>query len=438
MAAVAAMRSSFERCGFNNATATFIMDEGFNTPFQLNLVTSSDLKDLVRNASRALPENVKFPFMAVKKLMAYRFWVAERIRTGQDIEPASFTDDECTRALKNLCDNDERVEADKNLDVCKADPLKSTVGWVKFHEKFVNYLTQLRGRALAPLTYLLRSEEVVTAAMRTQVYETVDDRLISTTLLNGDHFVHDNKRLWKELKFLTCDGTGWPFIKRYDKSENGRAAYLTLKSQCEGASAVLTQKVKAYNMIENAKYTGERKSFTFVDYITAHQEGYNLIIDADPNEVIPESKRVRDFLAGIRDPNLRNSIDIVLGNEAMLSSFQETQNFLNKIVINRKHHDASQKENRSIAAIVTRKLEDRFYSKDEWAKLTSEERTEVQKMAATRKLKKKNKKRKVSAIRRKNESKKSKRDSESDEEVPMKNDNAGDQFGRKVHKKADK
>ena len=122
----------------------------------------------------------------------------------------------------------------------------------------------------------------------------------------------------------------------------------------------------------------------------------------------------------------------------MLSSFQETQNFLNKIVINRKHHDASQKENRSIAAIVTRKLEDRFYSKDEWAKLSSEERTEVQKMAATRKLKKKNKKRKVAAVRRKNESKKSKQDSESDEEVPMKNDNAGDQFGRKVHKKADK
>ena len=66
MAAVAAMRSSFERCGFNNTTATFIMDEGFNTPFHLNLVKSSDLKGLVRNASCALQENVNFPFMAVK------------------------------------------------------------------------------------------------------------------------------------------------------------------------------------------------------------------------------------------------------------------------------------------------------------------------------------------------------------------------------------
>ena len=81
MAAVAVIHSSSERCGFNNAIVTFTMDEGFSTPFQLNLVTSSDLKDLVlRNASRALTENVKFPFMAVKKLMAIDFGFLNKLK----------------------------------------------------------------------------------------------------------------------------------------------------------------------------------------------------------------------------------------------------------------------------------------------------------------------------------------------------------------------
>lgn len=437
-AARASMITSFGRCGFNDATSNFLFDQGFIEPVELTYITQTDVKDLVRNALRNPPANVEFPFMAVKKLLAYRFWVSERLRTAQATDPASFTAAECSSALQNLRDSDERQEADKDLDVTKADSLKTTAGWVKFNEKFLNYLAQLRGRGKTPLTYLIREHDTVTAEIRAAVYTTVDERLINTTTLTGNHFLHDNTRLWKELKVLTCDGTGWSYIKKFDKSEDGRAAYRALKLQCEGTSASATRKKKGYNLINSAKYSGERKNYNFTKYVEAHQTGYNEIIDAAPHEQIAESKRVDDFLDGIIDPSLQSGKDYVYGNAAMLESFEATQQYLGTIVANRKQHDIAQKDIRGVAGAGTkRKLEDRYYETEEWVKLTPDEKTQVKKMAAARKLKEKNKKRRASALKLKNKQKQESKGNESsdrEDEKEDKNENAGDQFGRKAHK----
>lgn len=440
----AAIRAAYERCGFNDMTADFIFGQGFESPGHLLLVTTSDLRDLVRNASRNLPEDVTFPFLAVKKLMAFRHWVAQRTNTGDSTSAVEFTDAECNAALLELRNSEERDESEKGVDVSKADALKTTGMWFKFNEKFINYISQIRGRAKAPLSYLLRAHVQVTDALRAATYDTTDDRLIATLLHTGEHYASDNKRLWNELKSLTVDGTGWTYIKRFNRNEDGRAAYLALKAQCEGNSALHTKKVKAYNQIEKARYQGERKTYNFAKYVEAHQNGYNDILDADPAETIPEPKRVRDFLNGIMDPSLQSGIDIVLSDPAMLSSFEATQQYLGTLVANRREHAAGQRDNRAVAAFKksspSTKLEDKWYSPEEWRKLSKDEKEEVTKLAQARKLKQKKTKRKLSALKKAKQSKKgtSKEDdnntSDDDTEEPM-NDKAGDQFGRKSYAK---
>lgn len=436
-------RAAYERCGFNDETATFIWGQGFETPGDLLLVTTSDLRELVRNASRNLPEDVTFPFLAVKKLMAFRHWVSQRTDTGDSIAAALFTNEQCNAALLELRNSEERDEIAKTLDVSKADSLKTTGMWFKFNEKFVNYVSQIRGQAKGPLSYLLREHVIVTDAMRAADYMSNDDRLITTLLHSGEHYTSDNKRLWNELKTLTVDGTGWTYIKRFNRSEDGRSAYLALKAQCEGNSALHTKKVKAYNLINKARYQGERKSYNFAKYVLAHQEGYNDIVDADPAEMIPEPKRVRDFLNGITDQSLQSGIDYVLSDPTMLSSFENTQQYLGTLVANRKEHAAGQRDTRAVAAFKktsSAKMEDKWYSPDEWRKLSKEEKMEVTKLAQARKSKQKKSKRKLSALK-KNKSKKSEdkdddnhTGSEDDTEEPM-NDKAGNQFGRKTHAK---
>jgi hypothetical protein len=60
--------------------------------------------------------------------------------------------------------------------------------------------------------------------------------------------------LYDELKPLVVDGPGWAFVQKFDKAKDGRRAVLTLESQAEGFSAMLTWKAKAYAAIASAMY----------------------------------------------------------------------------------------------------------------------------------------------------------------------------------------
>lgn len=168
--------------------------------------------------------------------------------------------------------------------------------------------------------------------------------------------------------------------------------------------------MKAYNQIDKARYQGERKTYNFAKYVEAHQNGYNDILDADPAEIIPEPKRVRDFLNGIMDQSLQSGIDIVLSDPNMLSSFEATQQYLGTLVANRKEHAAGQRDHRAVAAfkkVTPSKMEDKWYSPEEWRKLSKEEKNEVTKLAQARKSKQKNAKRKLSALKKAKQGKKS-------------------------------
>lgn len=136
-----ATHAAFQRCGFNDETSDFLFGQGFESPGHLLLVTTTDLRNLVRNATRNLPEDVSFPFIAVKKLMAFRHWVNQRTNTGDNTSAAFFTDAECNAALLELRNAEEREDAEKSLDVSKANVLKTTGMWFKFNEKYINYIS---------------------------------------------------------------------------------------------------------------------------------------------------------------------------------------------------------------------------------------------------------------------------------------------------------
>jgi hypothetical protein len=75
---------------------------------------------------------------------------------------------------------------------------------------------------------------------------------------------------------------------------------LTLRWQCEGTLAVQSRKAAAYAKIATARYNGQRRTFTFDNYVEIHQGARNTLLDL--NEPVPETKKVTDFLAGITDP----------------------------------------------------------------------------------------------------------------------------------------
>jgi hypothetical protein len=66
----------------------------------------------------------------------------------------------------------------------------------------------------------------------------------------------------------------WTFIRRYDATNDGRAAWLALKGQMEGPAAIEARKAKAHVDLETAYYSGKNKQFIWDDYVRVRQEAH--------------------------------------------------------------------------------------------------------------------------------------------------------------------
>jgi hypothetical protein len=72
---------------------------------------------------------------------------------------------------------------------------EATKDWMKWFEKFRNYLGQIRGAARIPLTYIIRNHLEVNDNLRNAEYGSMLKHLISITSLNGMHFKIDKKQV---------------------------------------------------------------------------------------------------------------------------------------------------------------------------------------------------------------------------------------------------
>lgn len=440
-----AFRNALGRIGMNVATRNAIIDNGFASILDLATVQDEDLDRLPKHLDSwkdpAAPPNaqVRIPFLSLQKLKAMRYWVlAQRCVGVVDPNAVDFTDDALQEVIIRMKADKDYKKATEDTDITKPSKLSDLGKWVKFWELFTTYLGRVKGAALTPLTYLIRENGEVTPDIMAAEYASTQERLIATTSHSGAHFDLDNRTLYDEFKPLVVDGPGWSFIKKFDKGKDGRGAVLALKSQAEGTSAKLTRKQAAYASISSSAYLGPRKGFTFANYVTLHQTAHNELLDLE--EPVSESKKVTDFLKGIRDSALTTGKSIVLGDPLKLGSFEECQQYLSTIVQNMA---AQSKSERNVSSATTDgggkngSLVDRLkggtYTDEQYRSLSDHEKKRVQKFREEAKNKKKDK-RKARKDKRKLAKAKSDREEQSCDEAEEPNttapgSSAGAQFG---------
>mmetsp|Transcript_687 Transcript_687/g.1003 ORF Transcript_687/g.1003 Transcript_687/m.1003 type:complete len:475 (+) Transcript_687:126-1550(+) len=401
MAQPQAFNQALIRCGFNGDTAVAIAAEGFDTLDILTSMAPDDVDAMIKNVREtrralgaAAQGNVTFPFLATRRLKAMQNWGQELLRTGRPLNPGGFVGNEITNAVSRLALETLRQEVHEDEDVDKPRELTDLTKWEIFWERFVSYLSRLRGAAKCPYTYIIREHDAVTPDHYAAVYQDHDAKLVATTQLQGDWYTLDNHRVYDEFKNLVVKGPGWSFVKAFDKTKDGRNAVLTLKRQCEGTSAIQTRKAAAYARIASARYNGQKRGFTFDTYVELHQTAYNTL--SELNEAVPETKKVTDFLAGIGDPRLTNAKDFILADPTKLQDFEACQQFLKTLIYNK---TTQEKHERHISAIsggnkpnskpakrgggkrarmdINNKNLVRSYSREEWMKLSDEQRAEI-------------------------------------------------------------
>jgi hypothetical protein len=449
------MNALMTRLGFNPDTRNEIYAQGFATMDDIKDLDESQSKTMAAMISRRNVGNPDVNVMttSLNKLLACAYWARERERLGLDLLPAALSNVRIREVIRQMRAEDLAATLAKDFTPTKPKPLTDLAKWPVFWNVFQTFMNQSRGAAMCPLTYVIRDHEEVTPAMLLDQYDSDDERLVGTTLLSGAHFLVDSQRVYDELKDLIIDEPAWVFIMKHDVKRDGRKACDALRQQCEGDSTKHVRKQKAYAAIAASQYSGERRNFTFTDYIGVHERAHNELVLLKVH--VPDDKQVMDFLAGIKAPEMSSAVAHVIGDtekkndfflaQTYLSNFIETTQTLNKMSRNvsfaasgasgdghKKPYgkgkgkggryqggkSSGNNANRGIA---------RNYTREEWHALSDEEKTKVQQLRAEWKKSPEGKKRNVKAAARETAN-------PTDEDEPTKD--AGNQFGRNGHKKS--
>ena len=222
MAAIApatAFRNALTRMGINLPTRTAIIEKGFITVHDLVSVQDKDLDKLPKHLEAwrvpGAPPNaqVRIPFLSLTKLKALRCWVlAQRCIGVENPNANDFTGEVIVETLARMKADGDYKLATEDTDIRKPEKLADLAKWTKFWELLTTYLGRVKGAALTPLSYLVREHEEVTPAHHDAEYQSVQERLIATTALNGTHFELDKSYIVRRIQ-AAC--RGWTRVEFY-------------------------------------------------------------------------------------------------------------------------------------------------------------------------------------------------------------------------------
>ena len=140
------------------------------------------------------------------------------------------------------------------------------------------------------------------------------------TTHDGSQFQKDNHDLFTLIRNYLTGTDGWNVISGYNRSRDGRGAYLALCSHYEGASYHDVNKSRANMMMSRTFYKGDTTKFDWQKYLTIHLEAHRLFTDA--GEPLPESIKILNFKNGIRpEAGLESAIDVARKTPQINSAF---------------------------------------------------------------------------------------------------------------------
>jgi hypothetical protein len=204
---------------------------------------------------------IVFPFYHTLKLTATREYLVYPNTRGQGLcTPEDLTDDIFARFSERVDDLPKLAET-KSPEIPKFVSLSE---WPKWDEQFKIALGQTRSPfgARPCLSYVIRTDAEVSPEALTKVYVNIDDDLHETHVLSGVDFERDSRCVYEILQAATATTAGATYVKEHKTTHNGRAAFLTMKTQAEGLSATQTRKNRCYAICANTTFNG-KGNFTY-------------------------------------------------------------------------------------------------------------------------------------------------------------------------------
>jgi len=423
-----------------------------------------------KNTSPHCTEPQKFFLQALfqTKLNLISKWIEYQKTTGGD--PTEIGWDAQTDPMKDSASRvdyySKRNSTSDPPDSMFPKPLKNIKYWNSFSEELEAYLQNKRGVTMVPLSYIIRpkDEEVVSQADRDggvgafKTYADWDEHGRRCLELNGEHYQTDNQAVWAVLSKLVRDGPGWSYIKGCEKrgSGDGRKAYYILERHCRTSYVVHNEAQIARSIIFRSTWDNSSTKWTLYDYSDKRAKAKATLEKL--NEPLAEKVYVQEYLTGISDDiiQLIGAKSIVRQDgspfekdyEATMNFFHSTWQSCNGTKgYNRKRNASSaykgqpsNGDNKRRKGNPNFKPEAKSYPKEEWFKLSKDQKDAVIKLRKEARQQKRDQassksQRNVAAAKTKGQANQEQAETAKGVtfEPEQRNDQAGNQFGRHAH-----
>ena len=423
--------------GVGDSEQAHIRLDGFQTLKELvsyfELSTGTQIKKYFEKVNSTFGSNpparrVCIPPRIIERLSGVIWYYAHNVYTFHSIPSIMLLSADQATTLGRLLDkiNDVSTKDDgsskKDDDEITLPKLKGGGTWIDFRDKAIIKVARLKNRRSVSLEYLLdETERRVSRQNATLIsVESLDlsdhDTFRMGAVFFGTTFKNDNRRLWDLLEATLINTTAYNHISPYERSHDGRKAWLALKRHFEGKDYIERTKDLAMTTLSNTFYRGESRNYRFEDYINTHLNAHKKLLQIGYNKGrgMDESTKIHHFKQNIL-PSAELETALAIGRSKEKDSFSAYYTFLSTEVdfkVSRRKQLVKSGKDRNVSSFESnndkagknkpklgpvlyetcegKKLESKVYSKQEFSQLSKNQRAIVIKLNQQRKMNSRN------------------------------------------------
>ena len=470
MAAQVTLRNSLIALGFSQEAATYIVnDQGYDSPAEFARLTEDEASNLCYTTRKpgGLQANgdpnrgITVTNKAENNLKLLCFHWRYQQRVSRTLAPQIANMDVVRR-------HTARMRLEKSHEDPSAPEIETPVkNWSRTIDVIEDYLRNCLGTTKIPLAYVIREQRVPDTEANDPPanYETYTEELIARaphyepgTQVLVQTFKDDNVLVFNKLAEIFRDKDCWTYMQSAARRYDGRMAFLNLKNHYLGENNVDNLANAAERQLQKTTYVGEGRRWNFEKYVRTHVDQHQILEDLTRHGYsgIDARSKVRYLMDGIKTKDLDNVKTTIMASATLRSDFDACVNLFQDFI---KQASDSQTRHANVSS-VTRpgrgqggpprsesnaeydnikpdmSVADRYYNRSEYAKLTAAQKKGLSLKRKQRghksgakdskrpqKAGKSFKKRVVSAVKSylaQNSPSEEKENSDSDEEVPMK------------------
>ena len=332
-------------------TITALFEQGLDTMDGFNHLRLEDISRICSNIRRPggmmvddngdLVPNRGTPISVLIETRLKQLWFFFRYAYMTQREP-DFADDMDVPTLEVLADLDSWISSfDDPKDVEKPPTFPGQEKAKKWFESFDEFADRTKGPSGVPLGYVLREQHHIPADDTGWFLPGMDEDLFN----RGRHpvagvraalWMADNTVLWNMLKHTVHPTNHFTWLKAFEKTKNGNAAYWALKHVMLGPGVTRALRARADAIIQTTKYDGKAKGYSFDKMVTRLTQAF---IDSDIDW--DEERKVQKLLQAIDDSTLLAAKHAIMASPTLRVNYQDTVNYLQELVSIRDQHPGS-------------------------------------------------------------------------------------------------